>query len=89
MNTRCPTLEEIESCTDIILSDEHHVDPTVSVVDISGVTRNLPSRYQDMSSYHKFDCLMSSCGLSTNELIQRSAASVRISTHEAAKDRRL
>ena len=89
MNTRYPTLEEIESCTHIILSDKYHWDPTVLVVNISDVIRNLPSRYQNMSSYHEFDCLMSSCGLSTNELIQRSTASVRISLHEAAKDRRL
>ena len=89
MMTHCPSLDKIESCRHIILSDEHHWDPTSEIVDISSIYTSIPKPLTSMSTIYKFDTLMSSCGLSTEELIHQTAASVSVSSNTKSMDQRL
>ena len=81
--TRCPTLDELEHCRHVILSDEHHWDPSADPFgNVSSVGRNL-SHNAHISAPCEFDYCMSSCGLSIPELATRSAASVQVAASKS------
>ena len=81
--TRCPTLDELEHCRHVILSDEHHWDPSADPFgNVSSVGRN-SSHNAHISAPCEFDYCMSSCGLSIPELATRSAASVQVAASKS------
>ena len=65
--TMCPTIDEIDGCRHIILSDEHNWNPdavTLNVLSLNGEIEH------HTYSGTEFDKLMSSCGGSARELVK-------------------
>ena len=75
--SRCPTKEEMETCCQIILSDESRWDPAQDIFNIYALSGE---RYKDFidDTFQKFECAMSSCGVSPKEMATRAISSAKL-----------
>ena len=82
--TRCPTYDELDNCTHIFLSDEHNWSTDAVTFNVSSLNGE---RVNQIHAETEFDTLMSSCGGSPRELVQRAVASIRINNNNRTKSK--
>ena len=76
--TRCPTHDELDSCRHILLSDEHNWNPDAVTFNVSSLNGEIENTHLET----EFDTLLSSCGGSPRELVQRAVAPIRVNNNK-------
>ena len=87
LNTRCPTHEELDTCTHVLLSDEHQWNPTtVTFANVSAVDGE--RIVQSVEVVSEYENLLLSCGLVTGiELVKRAISSIQVDGNKRKRKR--